>query len=149
MKTYITLIGLLLVGISWAQPSQPEFVETDFDPVEREATKLRQQQSFESMMVAAFKVGNAEKIASYFSENVDLSIAGKEDLYSKSQAEQILKTFFLAHKPKDFSIIHKGKSGQSEYFIGELSAEKVYRVTINSKAVNGVKRITSLTITED
>jgi hypothetical protein len=120
--------------------------DNKFSPVEREATSIRQQQSFESMMVAAFKVGNAEKIATYFSDNVDLSIDGKEDLYSKSQAEQILKTFFLTHKPKDFSIIHKGKSGQSEYFIGELSAEKVYRVTINSKAVGGMKRITSLTI---
>ena len=97
-------------------------------------------------MVNAFKEGSADKIARYFIDNVDLSIDGKEDLYSKSQAEQILKNFFVAHKPKDFKIIHKGTSGQSEYFIGELIADKEFKVTLNSKNVSGVKKITSLTI---
>ncbi|MCB9225121.1 MAG: DUF4783 domain-containing protein [Crocinitomicaceae bacterium] len=146
MRTYTTLFILLLSGFAWSQPSEPDLVNVDLMPAERGATTIQQQQSFESMMVTAFKTGNAEKIASYFSDNVDLSIESKEDLYSKSQAEQILKTFFLTHKPKDFKIIHKGKSGQSEYFIGELSSEEIYRVTINSKSMGGSKRITSLTI---
>ena len=149
MRNYITLIVLLISGLCWAQPSEPEFVDVDIMPAERGETSLNQQQSFESMMVTAFKNGNAEKIALHFSDNVDLSIDDKEDLYSKSQAEQILKTFFLTHQPKGFKIIHKGKSGQSEYFIGELSSEVVYRVTINSKTVGGIKRITSLTIVSD
>ena len=146
MKNYFLLIALLANGFAFAQPSEPEFTVVEFDPIVREETSLLQQVSFESKMVAAFKTGNSDKIASHFSENVDLSIEGKEDLYSRSQAEQILKTFFLTHRPKDFKIIHKGKSGQSEYFIGELSAEEVYRVTINSKTAGGDKKITSLTI---
>ena len=149
MKNYIVLISLFVSSLAFAQPSEPEFTEVEFDPIVREETSLLQQVSFESKMVGAFKAGNADKIASHFSENVDLSIDGKEDLYSKSQAEQILKTFFIAHKPNDFKIIHKGKSGQSEYFIGELSAESIYRVTINSKVNSGGKKITSLTIEKD
>lgn len=146
MKNYIVFISLFISSFSFAQPGEPEFTEVEYDPILREETSLLQQVSFESKMVTAFKSGNSSKIASHFSENVDLSIDGKEDLYSKSQAEQILKTFFTAHKPNDFKIIHKGKSGQSEYFIGELSSESIYRVTINSKASAGTKKITSLTI---
>lgn len=146
MKHYFTLIALFVGSMALAQPSGPEFTEVETDPIERGETTLQQQQSFESRMVSAFKAGNAAKIAKYFSDNVDLSIDGKEDLYSKSQAEQILKTFFASHASKDFKIVHKGTSGQSEYFIGELTADKVYKVTLNSKASGGVKKITSLTI---
>ncbi|MBD3636680.1 MAG: DUF4783 domain-containing protein [Crocinitomicaceae bacterium] len=149
MKNYLVLIAVFVGTVGFAQPSEPEFSEVSTEPTHRAATSLQQQQSFESAMVSAFKTGNAEKIARYFSDNVDLSIDEKEDLYSKSQAEQILKNFFKAHKPSDFKIIHKGKSGQSEYFIGELTSDKVYKVTLNSKSVGGVNRITSLTIAPD
>ena len=128
--------------MAFAQPSEPGFEDLQAERSTRAATALQQQQSFENSMVNAFKEGSADKIARYFIDNVDLSIDGKEDLYSKSQAEQILKNFFVAHKPKDF----KGTSGQSEYFIGELIADKEFKVTLNSKNVSGVKKITSLTI---
>lgn len=146
MKNYLFIIGLLATSFAFAQPREPEYTEVEYKPILRSETELFQQPTFESLMVSAFKNGNAEKIAANFSDNIDLSIDGKEDLYSDSQSEQILKTFFLTHKPKDFKLIHKGKSGQSEYFIGELSADFVYRVTINSKTIKGVNKITSLTI---
>ena len=146
MKHYFTLIALFVGSMALAQPSGPEFTEVETEPIERSETTLQQQQSFEAMMVSAFKTGTAAKIAKYFNDNVDLSIDGKEDLYSKSQAEQILKTFFATNSSKDFKIVHKGKSGQNEYFIGELTADKLYNVTLNSKAAGGVKKITSLTI---
>lgn len=147
MKKYIALIAVLISGFAYAQPSEPELTDVELFPVERKATTIQQQQNFEAMMVSAFKTGNASKIAKYFNENVDLSIDGKEDLYSKSQAEQILKNFFSAHPSKDFKIIHKGAAGGSEYFIGELTADKAYKVTLNSKSSGGVKKITSLNIT--
>jgi Domain of unknown function (DUF4783) len=144
MKNHLLLITILTASVGFTQPNEP--LDVDLEPTHREATELLQQQSFETVMVAAFKAGNAEKIAEYFGENVDLSIDGKQDLYSNSQAEQILKTFFSLHRPSDFKIIHKGKSGQSEYFIGELKSDKTYKVTLNSKPVSGGKKITSLTI---
>ncbi|OIQ27867.1 MAG: hypothetical protein BM555_05960 [Crocinitomix sp. MedPE-SWsnd] len=149
MKKYIFIFSLVISGFAFAQPSGPQITEIEFKPVLRGETELLQQPTFEALMVSAFKAGNAERIASRFSDNVDLSIDGKEDLYSDSQSEQILKTFFLTHKPKDFKVIHKGKSGQSEYFIGELSSDFVYRVTINSKMIKGVNKITSLTIEQN
>lgn len=106
-------------------------------------------QSFESSIVSAFKTGSASKLATFFGDNVDLSILDKENLYSKTQAEQVLKSFFTAHKPINFSILHKGKSGQSQYYIGELNSDKTYRVTLNSKPAGTTTVITSLTIEED
>ena len=145
MKHYFTLIALFIGSVALAQPSGPEFTEVETDPIERSETTL-QQQSFEAMMVSAFKTGNAAKIAKYFNDNVDLSIDVNEDVYSKSQAEQILKKFFATYSSKDFKIVHKVTSGQSEYFLGELMADKLYRVILNSKTDGGVKKITSLTI---
>jgi hypothetical protein len=146
MKNYLLILVLLANLLTFAQPAEPLFTENESEPVLRTETAIQQQQSFEKKMVAAFKIGNAELIGKYFSDNIDLSIDAKEDLYSNSQSEQILKNFFIAHPPKDFKIIHKGKSGQSEYFIGELTADVTYRVTLNSKSIGGVNKITSLTI---
>ena len=133
-------------SVAFAQPAEPTGDDILSEKIERATTALQQQQPFETSMVNAFKEGDAAKIARFFIDNVDLSIDGKEDLYSRSQAEQILKNFFAEHKPKDFKIIHKGTSGQSEYFIGELTADKTFKVTLNSKNVGGVQKITSLTI---
>ncbi len=144
------LIAIVFVGLGANAQPQPPVNSTDLGGCcEREPTAQAAQQTFESIIVSAFKKGNATKIASYFGDNIDLSISEKENLYSKSQAEQILKSFFLKHKPSNFKILHKGKSGQSEYFIGELTADKNYRVTLNSKSSGSTKTITSLTIEEN
>lgn len=145
MKKYWTILTLFVAFSAAAQPLEPG--EEEFVRREREATLQQQQPSYETIIVSAFKAGNATKIASYFAENVDLSILETENLYSKSQAEQILKSFFVKHKPSEFTIVHKGKSGLSEYFIGELTCtDAIFRVTLNSKSEEGNKEITSLTI---
>lgn len=146
MKKYLTIAGIALGLSALAQPLEPTDEELTHR-TERNETVAQQQPTYESIMVAAFKAGNATKIASYFSENVDLAILETENLYSKSQAEQILKSFFTKHKPSEFTIVHKGKSGQSEYFIGELTcSDAIFRVTLNSKLTDGVREITALTI---
>jgi len=148
MRTLLTIGFISAAILGFSQPAEPLYTEVEYDPIVRSETKLEQQQSFETKLVKAFKNGDAATISSYFAENVDLSIDGKEDLYSQSQAEQILKTFFITHKAADFKLVHKGQSGQSEYFIGKFLSDLEYRVTINSKKISGVKKITSLTIEE-
>lgn len=145
MKKFICIAFCSLSIWGYTQPSDPH--NDEYVRHERKETIQQQQTTYESILISAFKTGNATKIASYFGENVDLSILENESLYSKSQAEQILKNFFVKHKPSEFTIVHKGKSGQSEYFIGELNcADAIFRVTINSKSVNSNKEITSLKI---
>ena len=79
---------------------------------------------------AAVKTGNAANVAKYFSANVDMKILDKEDVYSKAQAELILKEFFTGNPLKSFAIIHKGTSKNGDQFaIGtyESTAGKKFR----------------------
>lgn len=69
----------------------------------------------------AIKTGDAGAISKYFSDNIDLKILDKEDVYSKAQAELIIKDFFSKHPLKSFTIIHKSAlKGDSQYSIGSL-----------------------------
>ncbi|MBI4929234.1 MAG: DUF4783 domain-containing protein [Bacteroidetes bacterium] len=81
-------------------------------------------------VAAAVKTGNAASVAKFFSANVDLKILDKEDIYSKAQAELILKDFFSKNPIKSFAVMHKGTSKSGDQFaIGtyETTAGKKFR----------------------
>lgn len=79
--------------------------------------------------------GNANGLGTYFSDNVDMKIEDKQNVYSKTQATLVLKNFFNKNRPTDFKLIHKGKSQRGlEYRIGRLTtATTQYRVTFHLK----------------
>ncbi len=68
----------------------------------------------------AFKVGDAEELAKYFNNTIELVIIDKEDVYSNVQAQQILDNFFTDHFPKAFEFIHQGGKEESKFAIGKL-----------------------------
>lgn len=72
----------------------------------------------------AIGAGKVKEISKHFIENIDLTVLDDEDVYSKQQAEMILKDFFTKHPAKSFAIIHKStpKNG-SQYIIGSLDTE--------------------------
>ncbi len=84
-----------------------------------------------SSVKAALEKGDVASLSRYFDNMVELSLAGKSNSYSKSQASVILKDFFSHHQAKGFKIIHKGKSDKGSSFgIGNLETSKGnYRVT--------------------
>ena len=61
--------------------------------------------------------------------SVDLNIPGNEGVYSKAQAELILKDFFAKNNPTGYKTLHKGSSRDGAlYSIGNLQTEKgIYR----------------------
>ena len=67
-------------------------------------------------VAASIRSGNASSVAKFFSANVDMKILDKEDVYSRAQAELILKDFFSKNPIKSFSIIHKGSSKSGDQF---------------------------------
>ena len=73
---------------------------------------------------AALNSGDVETLSKYFSDNVEISIQDKEQIYTKAKAADVLRSFFDANKPKSFSQVHKGTSRESsdQYCIGNLSA---------------------------
>ncbi|THU41443.1 DUF4783 domain-containing protein [Niastella caeni] len=74
-------------------------------------------------VVAAMRTGNATQLSKYFDGRVDLSLPGKSDNYSKSQAEMILKDFFANNTVKNFIVKHKGEQNGSQFCIGLLQTK--------------------------
>ena len=69
----------------------------------------------------AIRSGDAHSVARYFSSTVDLTILQQEEVYSKAQAEQVLRDFFSKNTPRSFNLIHKGVSKEgAKYAIGTL-----------------------------
>jgi hypothetical protein len=92
-----------------------------------------------------FKTANAKTVSLYFASNIDVSLLDKENLYSKSQAEQVLKTFFLENKPTKFTFVHQGKASTTKYYIGSLqTVNGGFRITVNTKITNGKELISHL-----
>lgn len=150
MKRLALFICLSIGGFALAQPTSGDILLEKIDTASLLASPVQTQQTFEAGLIDAFKTGNATKIAAYFGENIDLSILGKSNLYSSSQAQQILQHFFTEHIPKEFTVMHKGQAKTSQFIIGELvTADGVYRVSINTKAEGNKKLINSLTIAEN
>jgi hypothetical protein len=88
----------------------------------------------------AIRSGDSKQIALYFSNNVDLTILNQEDVYSKAQAELIVKDFLSKNSPKTFSILHKGSSKEGTlYAIGNLATAngKMFRVSFFVKMSSG------------
>lgn len=77
-----------------------------------------------------FKNGDSKSLSSYFNQNVEINITGMADnVFSKSQAEQIIKVFFNEYKPTGFKLFHKGGKDDYQYFIGVLySGESKFRI---------------------
>ena len=70
---------------------------------------------------SSIRTGDAKQLSRFFNASVDLTILNKEEVYSKAQAEQIVKDFFGKNTPKSFTIIHNGLSKEgSKYAIGNL-----------------------------
>lgn len=87
----------------------------------------------------AIKVGASKEIVKYVHSNVDITIDGNMDSYSKTQAEFVLKDFFKKNPPRSFTIVHQGASkGGSPYATGQYTSsnQKEYLVWVRMKKIN-------------
>lgn len=84
-------------------------------------------------VVAGLKKGDVSMLAKHFDSNVDVTLLGDSNTYSKSQATEVLKSFFAKNSVSNFKVIHNvdSKSGSSESIVGQITAGgKSYRVFI-------------------
>ena len=153
MKNILTLSFVLSNLLAWSQLEIVErevLAELEMVKVKEPVVKESAQLDMKSSIKKGFKTGDAKLIAAYFSPNVDVSMLNKENLYSKSQGEQVLKTFFIEHKSTGFVFVHEGKSNNMIYYIGTLSTlSNTFRITVNIKVVSGVEQISHLTIEQE
>ena len=85
-------------------------------------------------IISALKTGNANGIAKYFDNTVEITLPDKSNSFSKSQAEVVLRDFFNNNPVKGFDILHKGENAGSQYCIGTLVTKNAsYRTTVFMK----------------
>lgn len=100
-----------------------------------------------SGIINSLKTGNSKELSKYFNTNIDLTILEKQDIYSKTQAEIILKEFFNKNSPSNFTIIHQGGKEGSQYIIGNLTTTTgSYRITLALKSQDNTLSIQQLRI---
>ncbi len=98
-------------------------------------------------IVISIQSGNDAALAEFFNENVELVVQTHDDVYSKSQAQQIIAEFFKSNKPKKFSIIHQGGKEDAQYAIGSLTTNTgTFRVYFLMKNKNNSSLIHQLRI---
>ena len=66
--------------------------------------------------------GDAEKLSAWFSGSMEITILGESNTCSRSQAKQILKSFYTSYTPRSFEVTHKASQGNVKYAIGNLKA---------------------------
>lgn len=113
-------------------------------------TAIHAQDAVKDQVVAAMTAGNSSDLAALFIANIDLTVKETSDVYSKAQAEQILRKFFNDHPPVGLAIEHSGvsKSGD-KYFIGILRTRNGYfRTTFFLKRTDTTFLVKQLRIEE-
>jgi hypothetical protein len=102
-------------------------------------------------VAVAFKSGNAKELAQHFSSTVELSIFNKEDIYSSTQAELILKDFFQKNPPSAAKVIHKVISNANYKFgvIVLTTSKGLFRVSYELKINAGKFLVTQIRIEEN
>ncbi len=98
-----------------------------------------------------FKAGNSKEIAKSFAASVELSILNEEDVYSKAQAEQILRDFFTKHEPGNATVVHVIDTNPNYRFsiLSLVTKNGKFRVSVTLKKNNNTFFITELRIEPD
>jgi len=100
---------------------------------------------------ALFKSANSKEISKNFSPSVELTINEEEDVYSKAQAEQILREFFTKNPPSSSAVVHLINTNPN-YRFGVLALgtkNGKFRVAVTLKKTANAFFITELRIEPD
>ena len=141
----ISLItGLLLIGFSYQV-----FGNTLVKNQLLNSTNFDQVEDFSSIIISNIKVGNMDKLSTYFSNEIMIGILGDEVDVTAKSATILMNDFLRKNQAKAFSALHKGqsKNGGSKYLIGKLTVSdgKAYRVYITYQK----EKINEISITQE
>ena len=102
-------------------------------------------------LTANLKAANTREISKHFASTVELILLNEEDVYSKAQAEIILKDFLYKHKPTSASVVHRLDSNPNYRFaVIDLETENgSFRTSISLKDTGGRFLITEMRIEFD
>lgn len=97
----------------------------------------------------SFKSGNADEIAKYFDDYIDMKLLDKDEIknISHNQASIALKSFFTENGIKGFEKISDREIGSTMYMTGKLlNNAKGYNITVMMKQKSGKYAIITVRI---
>lgn len=100
-----------------------------------------------SVITNAISKGDSVTLGKYFDQAVEIAVLDDEDVYSKTKAVEIVRSFFSNNTPKAFIKAHEGtsKGNDSQYCIGNLRTDtQTFRVYIYVKVIDGAYLIQEL-----
>ena len=93
-------------------------------------------------------LGDAASLSQWFDKNLEVTIISSSRNCSKTQARQILRTFFDSYTPRSFMITHRVSEGKKKYLLGNLNAGgEIFLVTIYTSLSGDSYKIQQLVIT--
>ncbi len=93
-----------------------------------------QTNNFHQALIRATQNGDASTLAGYFNDNIELVLPGKSGVYSRNQAEMVVRDFFASADPQEFKIIHEGNRENASFVIGSLTGKsETYRIYFLTK----------------
>jgi hypothetical protein len=97
------------------------------------------------------KAGSAKELSKYLNQNVDVTLEGNLQSYSKTQAEFVLRDFFKQHPPNEVNIIHQGssKGGQPFAILQYKSGPEIYRLFMKIKSVGNSQFLDDIRFTKE
>lgn len=98
-----------------------------------------------------FKSANTKEISKNFAPAVELSVNDNEDSYSKAQAEQILRDFFIKSPPVNSTVVHLINMNPNYRFgvLSLITKSGRFRVAVTLKKTGNTFFITELRIEPD
>lgn len=91
--------------------------------------------------------GNAESLSAWFAENLEVGVMSSINNSSKSQAKQIVKSFFDSYTPRSCDVNHIAGRANMKYALATLNAGgESFNVTIFVRYKDGEYKIQQLKI---
>ncbi|MEM6800093.1 MAG: DUF4783 domain-containing protein [Bacteroidota bacterium] len=75
-----------------------------------------------NMVTESISEGEADQLATYFAQRVEISINGNTRTYNKAQARHVMRDFFQKYPAKKFNMIHIGNTGDTTFMIGRYTS---------------------------
>lgn len=68
--------------------------------------------------------GNSDRLARFFSDRVEITVMGKRQVLSSTQAIYVIKQFYGNYPADRFTILHRGNTNGTLYALGMMKSQK-------------------------
>ncbi len=86
----------------------------------------------------AVKKSDAKTLSTTFNDNIEIILPHKTAVYSRKQAEMVIKDFFEKNEVTEFQLIHQGKKDKASFAIANyFSKNGKFRFTFLTKIKGG------------